>query len=299
MYGRTVMDDSISHPYYLRSNASQGTQYNGKQQNIQYFEGGSEGQQQHQPDASTDGCLHLKEGTSGNVRKILFIIIISLIVLLAIIAIPILAIYFVNPKKICDEDKRLNLAEFDCLGDGFLDIRYVLNNTCGMNQNRYVKYKFVDDVKNYKFYNFSRAKQECEKLGATMWEILDGEPEWEAFISLATELDRSNLWINAEVVGECDPNIINADDEDPTTCKRQEAIEGHGLAVRWSSSLYAPKFSRLIRGVKKNTDPKDQCVFVDNSNNDLWDVRDCASSNYWGLCVKRKCLWPEHQGSTK
>ena len=122
---------------------------------------------------------------------------------MAIIAIPILIIYYINPKKICDEDKMLNFPSLDCRGDGFHNMKYVLNNSCGVNVHRYIKYKFVDDVKNYRFYNFSRAKKECEKLDATMWEVLDGEPEWNTFIALAKELERSNLWINAEPVGKC------------------------------------------------------------------------------------------------
>ena len=208
----------------------------------------------------------------------------------------------------------LNFPSVDCRGDGFYGMSYVLNNTCGANVKRYVRYKFVDDVTNYRFYNFSgdqgdlddvrnytfynfsRAKQECEKSGARLWEVLDGEPEWDAFISLAKELKRSNLWLNAIVVGQCED--LDTIEAKYSTCKHEEASEGRGLEVKWPSSHYTPmpKFSRLIRGKKSKKGYEESCVFVDSSNRHLWDIHDCTSTKYWGLCVKRNCLWPEHQG---
>ena len=211
----------------------------------------------------------------------------------------------------------LNFPSVDCRGDGFYGMSYVLNNTCGANVKRYIRYKFVDDVtkyrfynfsgggredllddiRNYTFYNFSRAKQECENSGARLWEVLDGEPEWDAFISLAKELKRSNLWLNAMVVGKCDE--LDTIEAEYSTCKHEEASEGRGLEVKWPSSHYTPmpKFSRLIRGRRsRKEDEGESCVFVDSGNHHLWDVHDCTSTKYWGLCVKRNCLWPEHQG---
>ena len=198
----------------------------------------------------------------------------------------------------------LNWPSMDCRGDGFYDMTYVLNNSCGENMKRYVRYKFVDDVVNDMFYNFSRAKQECEKLGSTLWEVLDGEPEWNAFIGIAKELLRSSLWLNAKVVGKCDEHL-NATEEEPNPpCNlMKEASDGNGLEVKWPSTQYSSKYSRLIRDLTSNNDKDlsknqmgEKCVFVDKSNRHLWDVHDCGSQKFWGLCVKRQCLWPEHQG---
>ena len=234
-----------------------------------------------------------------------------MILLLVIITIPCFYLYYAIPKQICDEEKRLNFPAKDCRGDGFYDMTYVVNNSCGVNVKRYVRYKFVDDVTNYTnyiFYNFSRAKQECEKLDSKLWEVLDGESEWNAFIKIADELIRSNLWLNAKVVGKCDENLNTiVEGELPPPCNQEEASKGRGLEVEWPSLYYTskPKYSRLIRGyvdtfdtsssIKQNSDQN--CVFVDNTNNNLWDVHDCGTEKYWGLCVKRQCLWPEHQGT--
>ena len=213
-----------------------------------------------------------------------------------VITIPTFYLYYVIPKQICDEEQRLNYPLLECRGDGFYDMKYVLNNSCGVNVERYVRYKFVDDVTNYKFYNFSRANQECEKLGSTLWEVLDGEPEWDAFIGIAKELLRSNLWLNAKVVGKCDENLDTiGDDELHPACNQEKAFKGHGLEVKWPSLQYTskPKYSRLIRGATSmDENPDEKCVFVDNKNNYLWDIHDCASTRYWGLCVKRHCFWP-------
>ena len=192
----------------------------------------------------------------------------------------------------------LNWPTVDCRGDGFYDMSYFLNNSCGVNLKRYVRYKFVDDIVNDVFYNFSRAKEECEKLGSTLWEVLDGEPEWNVFIAKAKELLRSNLWLNVQVVGECDETTNNTVGDPNPPCHLKEASEGHGLEVKWPSSQYSSQYSRLIRDSTSN-DEKNQdekCVFIDKYNNHLWDVHDCASKKFWGLCVKRQCLWPEHQG---
>jgi len=224
---------------------------------------------------------------------ILFIV----ILLLLIVTIPIFYLYYVIPKQTCDEQTMLNWPSMACRGDGFYDMHYFLNNSCGVNLKRYVRYKFVDDIVNDMFYNFSRAKQECEQLGATLWEVLDGQPEWDAFIGIAKNLLRSNLWLNAQIVGKCDEPLNNTSGEINPPCNQEEASKGHGLEVKWPSSQYSSTYSRLIRDATSIDGKLDEkCVFVDKNNNHLWDVHDCASKKFWGLCVKRQCLWPEHQG---
>lgn len=232
---------------------------------------------------------------NANLSRNIFILFIVLLLLL-IITIPIFYLYFIIPKQICDEKTMLNWPSMDCRGDGFYDMSYYLNNSCGVNLKRYVRYKFVDDIVNDMFYNFSRAKQECEKLGATLWEVLDGEPEWDALYGKSKELLRSNLWLNAQIVGKCDESLNNTSEEINPPCNQEEASKGHGLEVKWPSSHYSSIYSRLIRDATSiDGDLDEKCVFIDKNNNHLWDVHDCASKKFWGLCVKRQCLWPEHQ----
>ena len=260
--------------------------------------------------------IHRNNSTSGDEKNIktflntnllssrnIIILFVGMILLLSII-IPLFYFYYIIPKQICDEQNMLNWPSIDCRGDGFYDMTYVLNNSCGENLKRYVRYKFVDDVVNDMFYNFSRAKYECEKLGSTLWEVLDGEPEWKAFIDIAKELLRSSLWLNAKVVGECDEHLNVTEEEPNPPCNLiQEASKGNGLEVKWPSSHYFSKYSRLIRDLASNKDmlneAGEKCVFIDKFNDHLWDVQDCSSQKFWGLCVKRQCLWPEHQGPEK
>ena len=121
-----------------------------------------------------------------------------------------------------------------------------------------------------------------------MWEVLDGQPEWEVVIENIKTFSRSNVWLNAKVMENC-PTHADKVDLDDLTCKHHEALKGNGLTIKWPSSRYIPStYSRLIRGVGPNV--KDKCVFVDNNNEDVWDVHECASPRYWGLCIKRTCL---------
>ena len=197
------------------------------------------------------------------------------------------------PKYVCGEDKRLHSPSRNCpANDDFKSLEYDANSVCtGPNTKRYLKYKFINDAKHFRYYNFEHAKQQCEALNSSLWEILDGQPEWNAVMKVAKDKDRTNLWLNAKVVEAC-PNNENKTEEDISddTCKHNEALAGNGLNVQWPSLSYLPShFSRLIRGVNPN-DPDERCVYVDNNNEYIWDVHNCNSARYWGLCVKRTCL---------
>ena len=257
----------------------------------------------HQISDTSSDAKDIKTIFIQNLSRNIFILLI-VILLLLITIIPLFYLYYIVPKQICDEQSMLNWPSHDCRGDGFYDMNYYLNNSCGVNIKRYVRYKFVDDIVHDTMYNFSSAKKQCEHLGATLWEVLDGEPEWSAFIAIAKALLRSNLWLNAKVIGKCDVNstIKDVDSNPSPRCNENEASDGHGLDVSWPTTHYHPKYSRLIRGLtdaESNDDTlnsDENCVFVDNNNHHLWDTHDCSSKMFWGLCVKRRCLWPEHQG---
>ena len=83
-----------------------------------------------------------------------------------------------------------------CKEDGFEAITYTLKNS-GKEDKKRIKIKFVEDTENDEYYNFEAANAECKKLAASLWEIADGQPEWEAVIQKAKKEDKSSMWLNA------------------------------------------------------------------------------------------------------
>ena len=63
---------------------------------------------------------------------------------------------------------------------------------------KFIKLLFVEDVINDEYYNFQDAKNACIKLESSLWEIADGQPEWDAVIQIAKTLNKSSMWLNAE-----------------------------------------------------------------------------------------------------
>ena len=240
----------------------------------------------------------MKLNTSSQARvqpktKIL-ILSVGLFLILAVVLTSIL-IYFLHtlPNRICREEKKIHIPSVNCTDDGFSEIEYLFNSTCieGTTK-RYLKYKLVDDEETAQFYNYSSAEEECKRLNSSMWEVIDGESEWQVVIDTIKKLSRANVWINANVLENCPNTPIATGDNDEfnyTTCKHKEAIKGNGLRVEWPSAKYMTStYSRLIRG--SNSNVGNACVFVDTNNEDVWDVHDCAAPRYWGLCIKRNCF---------
>jgi len=52
----------------------------------------------------------------------------------------------------------------------------------------------------------------------------------------------------------------------------------------------------IISGMDTKDKDREMCVHVNEDKKHLWTLTDCEFSRHWGLCVKRKCLWPEHLG---
>ena len=211
----------------------------------------------------------------------------------AVVSIPlIIFIFHIVPTRICGEEKRFFLPSTNCSTDGFSEVRYFVNNTCLTTNKRYLKYKLIDDIDNDQFYNYTSAQKECQRLNASMWEVLDGQPEWQVVIENIKKISRSNVWLSAQVLENCQQNTDGSIQEDDLTCKHNDALKGKGLKINWPLTKFIPDtYSRLIRGFDPNVVKK--CVFVDDKNEHVWDVHECASPRYWGLCVKRTCF-PSH-----
>ena len=145
---------------------------------------------------------------------------------------------------------------------------------------RFLKYKYIEDIEKDQLYNFYQARDKCSELNSTLWEILDGEEEWEAVIGMARDKDLTGMWLNARVTGWCP--------EDRSTCLETEAEAGFGVSVRWPSSRYS-KYSRLIASPGDADDRN--CVHVDTLADELlWRTHSCLKNGFWGLCVKRYCF---------
>ena len=85
-----------------------------------------------------------------------------------------------------------------CIGDKFEQICFNVTESGGGKTNKCIKFLFVEDVINDEYYNFQDAKNACIKLESSLWEIADGQPEWDAVIQIAKKLNKSSMWLNAE-----------------------------------------------------------------------------------------------------
>ena len=223
--------------------------------------------------------------------KIIFIFV-GVFFILASVCIPLIIFFFhIVPTRMCNEETDLFLPSMNCSDDDFSELVYIVNSTCLNTQSRYLKYKLIDDSESYQFYNYSSAYKECQRLNASMWEVLDGESEWNVVIENIKKLGRSNVWLNANPIETC-PKSEDGIQIDGVSCKHNDALIGNGLKVSWPSANHLPStYSRLIRGFdSKEEGEEDKCAFVDNNNEEVWDVHNCAAQRYWGLCIKRKCF---------
>ena len=118
-----------------------------------------------------------KKQLNARVRGKLKIILVcvGVFLILALVCIPLIIFFFhIVPTRICNEEPNLFLPSINCSDDDFSELVYIVNSTCLNTQSRYLKYKLIDDSENYQFYNYSSAYKECQRLNASMWEVLDG-----------------------------------------------------------------------------------------------------------------------------
>jgi hypothetical protein len=80
---------------------------------------------------------------------------------------------------------------------------YTFTDRHGNTHNRFLKYKFVENLENEEFYTFDGALNACKELDSTLWGLVDGEEEWDSVIGMAESEGKSSVWINGKVVGSC------------------------------------------------------------------------------------------------
>ena len=136
---------------------------------------------------------------------------------------------------------------------------------------------FIEDEINDEYYNFESGKNECLKINSTIWEISDGQPEWEVVTKFAKKEKKESIWLNAKQTNYEYPN------ESDGNQKFKEDIP-----VIWPSFPNS-NYSRLRF---KFTSEK-QCVYINNpdilSNTSeyIWRTSSCTAVTAWVLCVKR------------
>ena len=94
-------------------------------------------------------------------------------------------------------------APNDCKDNIFESMTYTFTDRHGNTHERFLKYKFVDNLENEEFYTFDGALNACEELDSTLWGLVDGKEEWESVIGMAKSEGKARVWINGKVVGAC------------------------------------------------------------------------------------------------
>ena len=48
----------------------------------------------------------------------------------------------------------------------------------------------------------TEARKKCQEFGSSLWQVLDGEPEWDSIID-RIPYEQRHLWLNGEIGGHC------------------------------------------------------------------------------------------------
>ena len=130
----------------------------------------------------------------------------ALILGAVLVAIFLLAIVIAFSVRSSSGGSATETVKPNCKEDGFDPITYTVKNS-GKEVKKRIKIKFVEDTANDEYYNFEAATAECKKINASLWEIADGQPEWEAVIKMANDTDRSSMWLNANTANSHCPGM--------------------------------------------------------------------------------------------
>lgn len=139
-----------------------------------------------------------------------------------------------------------------------------------LNEKIYLKYKFLENRD-----TFENIYNECKQQGSTMWQVLEGSPEWDKMFALAKAENKTDLWIAADVMGDC---------VDGYNCLETEAEQGNGISVN-----YPPNESVHYSRLHRSPSAGQNCVFIEDNEPYLWTVDSCFFKKF-GLCVKRNCF---------
>lgn len=164
----------------------------------------------------------------------------------------------------------------NCTSDHFSLVSYVIDLSDPESQ-KYIAIR-IDEKSPRQLFNFSEGLIHCQSLDSKMWEVLDGEPEWNAVMNhtLTEEPDRTAVWLNASPL---DPNPPPGDE----VRLQSEAKAGRGLPVSWGQTQRPAEYSRFIGG------DSSECLTVAGK---FWRSTPC-SHRYHVACIKRNCAKPQ------
>lgn len=166
-----------------------------------------------------------------------------------------------------------------CDAGGFQPVEYAVVGDDGKPWKRTVWLKFDRNEAEYWYFYHSRSVQHCLGLDAELWDVRDGEEEWNAVVDFARagyqEILDYGVWIDGKVNATCDAPVAEC---------TARALAGHGLPITWPTP-HSTNFSRLgfkVRGY--------ECVYFDSKDALIWKSVDCSNTSAWTLCVRRGCV---------
>jgi len=154
-----------------------------------------------------------------------------------------------------------------CDGDGFTGLNFISK----YNKPFYLKYKILDKD------TFESSYKKCKDLDSNLWQILQGEPEYNAMFNAAKNAGVTDMWIDADPVGDCPGNDYY--------CLEDEAAYGKGIQIRYPLSEKA-LYSRLYAA--PSTDMN--CIYSEDVEPYLWETDSCKTTLKTPICVKRNCI---------
>ena len=139
---------------------------------------------------------HIDARIRGYQKILLFCV--GVFLILTLVCIPLIIFFFhIVPTRICNEEANLFLPSMNCSGDGFSELKYIVNSTCLNTHTRYLKYKLIDDTENYQFYDYWSAFKECQRLNASILDeictVLISYKTVGSFTSIQKELHMQGL----------------------------------------------------------------------------------------------------------
>ncbi|TRY76530.1 hypothetical protein TCAL_17025 [Tigriopus californicus] len=167
----------------------------------------------------------------------------------------------------------------DCSGDGFESVDYLIDPSDAESPKAFLAVK-IDAKSSRSVIHFSRALAHCQTLGSEVWQVLDGQPEWQAVMDHALKKNQHSVWIHAIPI---EPYSTSGDQDQ----LKARAQEGRGLPIRWPQTREPADYSRFIGG-----DESEKCVTVKKNEPHLWELTPC-DNRYFVACVKRHCQEPK------
>jgi hypothetical protein len=66
-----------------------------------------------------------------------------------------------------------------------------------------LKYKVVTELDDDRILSFTNVYRHCKDEDSLLWEVIQGQPEWTAMLTIAQKANATDMWLNAVVIGDC------------------------------------------------------------------------------------------------